>query len=56
MKTFEIACYDSKDYELVVGACNSDGSDYRLVTIITNISREDLEKFSSFLNKYLENK
>lgn len=59
MTTFEIACFTnenfSKHYELVIGKSNSDGSNYYLLSIIRDISREDLEKFSSFLNKYLEN-
>jgi hypothetical protein len=56
---FEINCntnenYD-KDYELVFSNVNSYGRKYYIVSIINNMTREDLDRLSSFLKDYLEN-
>ena len=56
---FEINCntnenYD-KDYELVFSNVNSYGGNYYILSMIRNMTREDLDRLSSFLKDYLEN-
>jgi hypothetical protein len=59
MKTFEINCYTNenydKEYELIFSSVNSNGRNYYILSMIRNMTREDLDRFSSFLKDYLEN-